>query len=168
MVFVSQVQKNKTKQKNRPTIFRRCLASVVVLLWIEKSSFFSFAQNHGFLISHWTDKLYHCDVVLLRGCSTRWKLLLIEKKLSSFFCFKTRSINLTLKKKWSLCGLCFCQHLFILFLCLFLFMALSTVFHSINSPDNSPLSHSVLAIVFLPRWSFQLYISSWRSPSALT
>ena len=25
------------------------------------------------------------------------------------------------------------------------FVALSTVFHSINSPDNSPLSHSVLA-----------------------
>ena len=31
-----------------------------------------------------------------------------------------------------------------------LFMALSTVFHSINSPDNSPLSHSVLPVLFLP------------------
>ena len=30
------------------------------------------------------------------------------------------------------------------------FMALSTVFHSINSPDNSPLSHSVLPVLFLP------------------
>ena len=29
------------------------------------------------------------------------------------------------------------------------FMALSTVFHSINSPDNSPLSHSVLPASFL-------------------
>ena len=37
-------------------------------------------------------------------------------------------------------------------------MALSTVFHSINSPDNSPLSHSVLPVSFLPYWSFQLYI----------
>ena len=37
------------------------------------------------------------------------------------------------------------------------FMALSTVFHSINSPDNSPLSHSVLPILFLPYWSLQLY-----------
>ena len=37
----------------------------------------------------------------------------------------------------------------------FLFcMALSTVFHSINSPDNSPLSHSVLPVLFLPYWSF--------------
>ena len=40
------------------------------------------------------------------------------------------------------------------------FVALSTVFHSVNSPDNSPLSHSVLAVLFLPYWSFQLYISS--------
>ena len=30
------------------------------------------------------------------------------------------------------------------------FTALSTVFHSINSPDNSPLSHSVLPVLFLP------------------
>ena len=29
------------------------------------------------------------------------------------------------------------------------FMALSTVFHSINSPNNSPLSHSVLLVLFL-------------------
>ena len=28
------------------------------------------------------------------------------------------------------------------------FMALSTVFHSINSPNNSPLSHSVLLVFF--------------------
>ena len=28
-------------------------------------------------------------------------------------------------------------------------MALSTVFYSINSPDNSPLSHSVLPVLFL-------------------
>ena len=35
------------------------------------------------------------------------------------------------------------------------FMALSTTFHSINSPD----SHSVLPVLFLPYWSFQLFIS---------
>ena len=35
------------------------------------------------------------------------------------------------------------------------FMALSTVFRSINSPDNSPLSYSLL----LAYWSFQVYIS---------
>ena len=43
------------------------------------------------------------------------------------------------------------------------FMALSTVFHSIKSPDNSPLSHSVLPVLFLPYWSFQLYISLYES-----
>ena len=77
---------------------------------------------------------------------------------------------------WGCCGLCLWHkvielaHSFsFLFLCLFLsFLALSTVFHSINSPDNSPLSHSVLPVLFLPYWSFQLYISLWKSPSALT
>ena len=39
------------------------------------------------------------------------------------------------------------------------FMALSTVFHSTNPPDNSPLSHSVLPVLFLSYWSFELYIS---------
>ena len=37
------------------------------------------------------------------------------------------------------------------------FMAFSTVFHSINSPDNSPLFHSVLLVLFLHYWSFQIY-----------
>ena len=39
------------------------------------------------------------------------------------------------------------------------FMGLSTVFHSINSPENSPPSHSALPVLFLPYWSFQLHIS---------
>ena len=39
------------------------------------------------------------------------------------------------------------------------FMALSAVFHSINSPDNSPLSHFVLPVLFLPCWLFQLHTS---------
>ena len=47
------------------------------------------------------------------------------------------------------------------------FMTLSTVFHSINSPNNSPFSHFVLPVLALPYWSFQLYISSGKSPSAL-
>ena len=47
------------------------------------------------------------------------------------------------------------------------YVALSTVFHSINFPNNSPLSHSVLPVLFLPNWSFQLYIYSWKSLSAL-
>ena len=46
-------------------------------------------------------------------------------------------------------------------------MALSTVFHSIHSPNNSPLSRSVLPILYLPNWSLELYISLVKSPSAL-
>ena len=44
------------------------------------------------------------------------------------------------------------------------FMALSTVFHSTNSPDDCPFSHSVLPVLFLPYASFQLYISLLKSP----
>ena len=35
------------------------------------------------------------------------------------------------------------------------FTALSTVFHSINSPDNSSFPHSVLPVLSLPNRSFQ-------------
>ena len=47
------------------------------------------------------------------------------------------------------------------------FVSLSTVFHAINSPDNFPLPHSVPLVFFLRYWFFQLYISFWKSPSAL-
>ena len=50
----------------------------------------------------------------------------------------------------------------------YLFMALSVDFHSINSPDNSQFSHSVLPVLSLPYWSFQLYVSLWKSPSTLS
>ena len=44
------------------------------------------------------------------------------------------------------------------------FMALTTVFHSINShASNSPLSYSVLPVLFLSYWSFQLHISLYES-----
>ena len=61
-------------------------------------------------------------------------------------------------------------HSFFLFFCscvCFCVYALSTLFHSIISPDNSSLSHSVLLVLCLPYCSFQLYISLWKSPSAL-
>ena len=40
-----------------------------------------------------------------------------------------------------------------------IFMALSTVFHLINPPDNSLLSYSVLAVLYMPYRSLQPYIS---------
>ena len=46
--------------------------------------------------------------------------------------------------------------LYSIFVSLSVFMALSTVFLSINAPNNSPLSHSVLPVLFLFNWSFQL------------
>ena len=49
----------------------------------------------------------------------------------------------------------------------FSLMALSTVFYSINSSDNSPFSHSVLPVLSLPYWSIQLYFSLCKFPSAL-
>ena len=63
---------------------------------------------------------------------------------------------LSFKKKKKICS-CVC----------FWFMALLTVFHSIHFRENSPLSHSVLPVLFLPQWSSQLCISLWKSPSAL-
>ena len=57
---------------------------------------------------------------------------------------------------------------FILFFCLIsVFVALSTVFNSINSPENSPFFHSVLPVLSLPYWFFKLHISLWKPPSAL-
>ena len=47
------------------------------------------------------------------------------------------------------------------------FIALSAVFRTINSPDDSPLSSFVLPVLFLPYWSFQPYVSLWKSPSLL-
>ena len=41
-------------------------------------------------------------------------------------------------------------------------MTLSTVFHTIKSPDNSPFSHPVLVVLALPYWSFN-YISLYES-----
>ena len=39
------------------------------------------------------------------------------------------------------------------------FIALSTVFHFVNSPNNTPLSHSVLSVLLLTYWSFQQSVS---------
>ena len=50
---------------------------------------------------------------------------------------------------------------------IYVFMAFSTIFHSINSPDNSPFSHSVRPVLFMSYWSFQLYTSLQKSLSAL-
>ena len=79
---------------------------------------------------------------------------------------------------WGCCGYClwhkpselansFFLFFYSVLLSISVFMALSAVFHSTNSPDNFPLSHPVLPVIFLPYWSFQLYTSLWKSASAL-
>ena len=50
---------------------------------------------------------------------------------------------------------------------IYVFMALSTVFHFISYPDNCQLSRSVLPVLFLPYLSVQLYIFLCTSPSSL-
>ena len=42
-------------------------------------------------------------------------------------------------------------------------MALLSVFHSVHSPDNAPLSHSVFPVLFLPYWSLQLFFFFYES-----
>ena len=70
---------------------------------------------------------------------------------------------------WGCYGLCFKHkptdlahfpsYLYSILVSVSVFMAHSTVFHSLNSPENSLSSHSVLLVLFLPYWSSQLYIS---------
>ena len=52
----------------------------------------------------------------------------------------------------------FCSVLVFVSIC----MAISTAFHSIDFPDNSPLSHSVLPVLFLPIGPFS-YIFLYES-----
>ena len=57
---------------------------------------------------------------------------------------------------WGCCGLCFlhkpselAHFVYFVLMSVSVFMALSTVLYSINSPDNSQFSYSVLPILFL-------------------
>ena len=58
-------------------------------------------------------------------------------------------------------------HFYSVLVSISVFLALSIVFPFINSPDNSPFSHSVLPVLSLPYLFFQLNISLRKSPSAL-
>ena len=54
----------------------------------------------------------------------------------------------------------------LLFLCLFLSLWPFQLY-SINHLNNSPFACSVPPVLFLPYWSFWLFIFLWKSPSAL-
>ena len=58
--------------------------------------------------------------------------------------------------RWGCCGLCLrhkptelARSLYSVLVSVSVLTALSTTFHSINSLDNSPLSHSILLVLFL-------------------
>ena len=53
--------------------------------------------------------------------------------------------------------------LYSVFVSVSVFLALSPVFHFINCPGYSPLSHSLLPVLFLPYWSLN-YISLYLPP----
>ena len=132
-------------------------------------------------------KCIHLKDDFWRSCTKVWKMLLLTEMrflkryvdvkknvwLCGGVCSKPSPRGLTFTW-WGCCGSClwhkpaelihaylFCSWVY------FCLTILSAVFHSINSPDDSPLSHSVLLVLFLPHWSFELYISLWKSPSAL-
>ena len=98
-------------------------------------------------------------------------LLLLLLLLMKLLCCNLRGLTFTW---WGCYGLCLwhkptelAHPFYSVLVSISVFKALSTVFHSMNSPDNSPFSHSVLPVLSLPYWSFKLYISLWKSPSAL-
>ena len=106
-------------------------------------------------------------------------LVIFQLYPSSFFFVSSTNLWFLLLRcphglwRWRCCGLCLyvfdinqlsLPAAFYSFLVsVSVFMAPSTVFHFINSPDHSPLSHSVLPVLFLPNWSFQLYVSLYES-----
>ena len=56
------------------------------------------------------------------------------------------------------------------FFCSCVYFCLYSPFNCIsfhNSPDNSPFSHSVLPVLSLSSWAFQLHVSLWKFPLAL-
>ena len=97
-----------------------------------------------------------------------WLSLMLNIKMS-----RITSSHVLNSTWWGCYGLCLTNHqpslptLFYSFLAsICVFMALSTVFRSINSSDNFPFIDSVLPVLSLPYWFFQLYVSLWKSPSA--
>ena len=85
------------------------------------------------------------------GCNRREYSPTLTKSTT----YSVESPHVIIRYKKTFSALCFYSVL----LSISVFKALSTVFHSINSPDNSPFSHSVLSVFFLPYRSLQLYIS---------
>ena len=75
---------------------------------------------------------------------------------------------------WGCCRLCLWHKLpslptpvYSVLVSVSVFMGLSTVFYSINSLDNSPLSHFVLPVLFLPYSTIYLFMKVFLSPDII-
>ena len=99
------------------------------------------------IVQYWTSCLVWIAVVFFLFLCSRWSLQAHLHMLGMLW-FMFFDIN-----QLSLPTLFYSIHVSVS-----IFMALSTVFHSINPPDNSLLSHSILSLLFLPYWFCQLYI----------
>ena len=131
------------------------------------SSLYSYMIAPKHTVLSWSVQMDEAAILLMFPSFTTSLLNLF---LSFVFFLCPRRLTFTW---WGCCGLRFwykpteLAHSFLFCFCVyFCLYGLSTVFHSINPPDNSPLSHSVLPVLLLPYWSFQLCISLWKSPSA--
>ena len=107
-------------------------------------------------------KRYHPDEHSLEFLTFPVTLTVTITDQSNFFdkttqlmkmCHQTSPCGL-ICTRWGCCSLLF--FLNSVLVSVSVFMTLSTVFHSMNSPNNSPLSHSVLPVLVLPYWSFKL------------
>ena len=134
-----------------------------------------------------------CNCGTCAVCSSAWMLQNCSKLYYSMHCTITHVLYCTFHYHsaqrgalsesprvltitwWACYELCFWQkptepaHSFLFCSCVSfcVLWPFQVYFISINSPDNSQFSHSVLVVLALPYWSFQLYISLWKSPSAL-
>ena len=103
------------------------------------------------------------SLCLISSVSQEMSLKNRSKKLSMKYVLKLKTCPDNRPRRltftwWGCCSLCLrhkptelaLSFLFCSCVSVSVFVALSTVFHSMNSPDNSPLSHFVLPVLFLP------------------
>ena len=133
-------------------------------LQTESVTFVPVAVNRASIPKWWRQDSYRCSVCL--GIINRYPHLLYRTR-------RERDTGTGLVSKlMAPCWNQFRSLRFFFFLILFskavvYVQCLVTVFHFKISPDNSSFSHTVLPVLYLPHWFFQLDISSWKSPSAL-
>ena len=146
------------------SIYRRYLTGTVLssyTSWVEHSHYHYY--HHHIIITPLPPPQHHHDDHHTTTTTTIFLLLILLLLLFITIIIRPRGFTFTW---WGCYGLWFNINqpslptpFYTVLVPFSVFMAFSTVFHSINPPDNSPLSHSALPVLFLPYRSFQLYIS---------